>query len=196
MSFYDKINIHKSKLGDKSMTDLEKAIEKLKNAILQLPEKKQKILAVWLNKWANIIKQEKTFEPHFLPYYKRGDIVYVDFGFNVGNELGGIHYAVVIEDNNNKNNGNVIVVPLTSLTKGKNIDDLPSTDVYLGENIIEWTGTGTIVKPNQIRTISKIRIVKPVRRDDRVISLTGEQLQLIDDKLDQIIKKNLTNTAE
>lgn len=178
------------------MTDLEKALDNLKNSILLLPEKKQSILAAWINKWAKLLKQEQTFKPHFLPYYKRGHIVYADFGFNVGNEFGGIHYAVVVEDNNNKYNGNVIVVPLTSLSKGKSVDELPSTDVYLGDNIIEWTGAGTIAKPNQIRAISKIRIVKPVRKGDKVASLTGEQMQMIDDKLDQLIKKNLTKSAE
>ena len=71
-----------------------------------------------------------------------------------------------MEINNNKHNGNVLVVPLTSLDKDKSINDIPKTDIYIGENVIEWTNSSTIAKPNQIRAISKMRIVKPVKKQD------------------------------
>ncbi|MCM1166719.1 MAG: type II toxin-antitoxin system PemK/MazF family toxin [Lachnospiraceae bacterium] len=171
------------------MTDLEIALNDLKNTILNKPPKKQQILTQWLKKWCVFLRREDNFNPKFLPFYKRGDIVYADFGFNVGAEFGGIHYAVVIENNNNKSNGNIVVVPLTSLDPGKSVEDIPKTDVYIGDNIIGWTNSATIAKPNQIRAISKIRICKPTTPKDKKATLNGSQLQLIDDKLDQIIKK-------
>lgn len=164
----------------------------MKKVILSKPQKKQSILTKWIKAWSKFLCREDNFNPEYLPYYKRGDIVYVDFGFNIGNEFGGVHYAAVIENNNNKKNGNIIVVPLTSLDPDKSIDDIPKTDVYIGDNIIEWTNSATIAKPNQIRAISKMRIIKPMQSSDKCVSLNGEQLQLIDDKLDNIIKyKNI-----
>lgn len=175
------------------MNELEKALDNLKAVILSKSEKKQEILISWLKTWTKLLKREEKFCPEYLPYYKRGDIVYADFGFNVGSEFGGIHYAVVMENNNNKRNGNIIVVPLTSLDKNKSINDIPRVDVYIGDNVIGWTDSATIAKPNQIRAISKMRIVKPVTPEDKTARLNGDQLQLIDNKLNEILKKPLTN---
>lgn len=171
------------------MNELEKTLDNLKAIILSKSEKKQKILISWLKTWTKLLKREEKFYPKYLPYYKRGDIVYADFGFNVGSEFGGIHYAVVMENNNNKGNGNIIVVPLTSLDKNKSINDIPRVDVYIGDNVIGWTDSATIAKPNQIRAISKMRIVKPVTPEDKTARLNGDQLQLIDNKLNEILKK-------
>lgn len=167
--------------------ELDKALENLKNAIMTKSPKVQGILTNWLNQWSKYIIKENTFKPANLPYYKRGDIVYVDFGFNVGAEYGGIHYAVIIEINNNKYNGNVLVIPLTSLDKDKSINDIPKTDIYIGDNIIEWTDSSTIAKPNQIRAISKMRIVKPVKKQDKKARLNREQMNKIEKRLKDIL---------
>lgn len=170
------------------MTELEEALDKLKGVILSKPEKKQGILVKWLNKWSELLQKEDKFKPDRLPYYKRGDVLYVDFGFNIGAEFGGVHYAVVVENNNNKRNGNIVVVPLTSLDKGKSKDDIPQNEIYIGDNVLEWTNAATVAKPNQIRAISKMRIIRPVKADEkRKATLNGEQLQLIDDRLKKII---------
>lgn len=47
--------------------------------------------------------------------YKRGSIVQVEFGFRIGNELGGRHYAVVVDKKNDLYSSTVTVVPLSSL---------------------------------------------------------------------------------
>lgn len=174
--------------------ELDKALNNLKNAILTKKPKVQSILIDWINKWSKYIVREQNFKPEYLPYYKRGDIVYADFGFNIGAEYGGIHYAVVVEINNNKRNGNVLVVPLTSLDKNKKISDVSKTDVYIGDHIIEWTGLATIAKPNQIRAISKMRIVKPVTVQDKRARLNSEQMKLIENKLNELLifQKGLT----
>lgn len=171
----------------KNNITLETALSNLKAAIETKSPKKQQILAEWIDTWSKFLLREDTFSPQFLPYYKRGDIVYADFGFNIGTEYGGIHYAVVLETNNNKRNGNIIVVPLTSLEPGKDPKDISPVDVYIGDNVIGWTNAATVAKPNQIRSISKMRIVKPTVPKDKKARLTGEQLQMIDDKLKKII---------
>lgn len=180
------------------MHDIDDALEQLKHAILTKPPKVQAILSDWICKWSRYLTREQHFSPNYLPYYKRGDVVYVDFGFNIGNEYGGIHYAVVVEINNNKRNGNILVVPLTSLDKGKSISEIPKTDVYIGDNVIDWTNAATIAKPNQIRAISKMRIVKPVTKNDKRARLTSEQMQLIENKLIELLifQKDLTNSGK
>jgi mRNA-degrading endonuclease toxin of MazEF toxin-antitoxin module len=167
------------------MDNLEQALENLKAAILSRPPKKQQILIDWLNKWAALLRKEDSFSPASLPYYKRGDVAYADFGFNVGAEYGGVHYAVVMEVDNNKANGNILVVPLTSHMPEQPI---ARNDVFLGNDVITWKEAGTVAKPNQIRAISKMRILKPVKAGDRMARLTGAQLQLIDNKLKEFLR--------
>lgn len=171
------------------MNNLDIALSRLKNAILSRDLKTQNIIIDWINKWSNYIIKETTFKCEYMPYFKRGDIVYVEFGFNIGVEYGGIHYAVVIENNNNKKNGSIIVVPLTSYDETKKIS---KHDIFLGYDVIPWTDSNhaTVAKPNQIRAISKMRIVKPLKKEDKIAKLSGEQLNAIDQKINEIIKKH------
>lgn len=46
--------------------------------------------------------------------YKRGSLIYVDFGVNVGGEFSGPHFAIVLNKNDNSRNEKLLVVPLTS----------------------------------------------------------------------------------
>lgn len=166
---------------------LDVALTQLKVAILTLHPKVQSIITEWLVKWSKYIVREKRFDSQFLPYFKRGDIVYVDLGFNIGSEHGGVHYAIVYENNNSKKNKNVIIIPLSSIDEG---DTVSSVDLYLGDDIIPWTpGVKTIAKPNQIRSISKMRIIKPLTVKDKTTRLKSEHLNLIDNKLKEILMK-------
>ena len=168
---------------------LDVALAELKAAIVKLHPKKQGIIIKWLNKWNRYLSLENTFKPEYVPRYKRGDIVYVDFGFNIGNEYGGVHYAAVLEHDNHKTNGNIIVVPLTSLDTGKTIADIPQADLYLGGGIIPWTPFDTIAKPSQIRAVSKMRIIKPLKKGDQWARLLPEHLDMIDNRIRQTIMK-------
>ncbi|MCC8163493.1 MAG: type II toxin-antitoxin system PemK/MazF family toxin, partial [Lachnospiraceae bacterium] len=75
------------------------------------------------------------FSPQRLRRYKRGEIIKVHLGFNVGSEEGGLHYAVVVEKNNPKSSPVVTIVPLTSVKPNTNIERLPSGDVFLGNEL-------------------------------------------------------------
>lgn len=46
--------------------------------------------------------------------YKRGAIVFVDFGVNVGGEFSGPHFCIVLNKSDNSGNEKITVVPLTS----------------------------------------------------------------------------------
>ncbi|MGG7160254.1 type II toxin-antitoxin system PemK/MazF family toxin [Clostridium baratii] len=78
--------------------------------------KAQKIIP-WIKIYTQYLKFEETFNPYKLPNYKKGDIIRVNFGFNVGNELGGVHFAVVLENKNKRTSGTLTVIPLSSLKK-------------------------------------------------------------------------------
>ena len=168
---------------------LDAALARLKSTIMTLPAKKQEIITKWIIRWSRYLALEDSFKPEYIPRYKRGDIVYVDFGFNVGHEYGGVHYAAVLEHDNNKGNGNILVIPLTSLDAGKTPADVARADLYLGTGVIPWTSFGTIAKPAQIRAVSKMRIIKPLKKGDQWARLLPEHLDLIDTILKQMIIK-------
>lgn len=77
-------------------------------------KKRAMLLAYWIIGYVRMLKSEKTFDSKKLLYYKRGDIVSVDFGYRIGSEFGGRHFAVVIDNYNSRNSGILTVVPLTS----------------------------------------------------------------------------------
>lgn len=80
--------------------------EKYKNAAM---------LAYWFKDYEGYLRSEDTFKTQskYLRY-KRGQILKINFGYRIGHELGGQHYAVVINKNDTVSSGNVTVVPFKS----------------------------------------------------------------------------------
>lgn len=106
----------------------------LKN-ILAADQHKAALLYYWLRNYLRYIKQEETFNSKYFPQFKPGDIVKVDFGFGIGSEFGGLHYAIVLAPSNAKNS-TVTVVPLRSLKPNKESPSkLYKSDVYLGTEL-------------------------------------------------------------
>lgn len=89
------------------------------------------LLSYWINDFANYHDEEKTFKTTKLITFKRGRIIKVNLGFNIGNELGGLHYCVVINKFDNPKNGTLTVIPLTSKKNKK----YPYSSVDLGNEI-------------------------------------------------------------
>lgn len=81
--------------------------------------KKAALLVYWLNDYLHYIKAEATFNPSMNITYKRGQVVFVNFGYRVGTELGGDHYGIVLDVKNSKYSKTVTVLPLKS-NKNKN----------------------------------------------------------------------------
>lgn len=90
--------------------------------------KKANLISYWLKDYANMLRFEESFNPKKNIRYTRGDIVKVNFGFRVGSEFGGLHYAVIFDKHNERNSPVVTVIPLTSNNedgskpKGANVD--------------------------------------------------------------------------
>lgn len=174
-------------------------MQDLGNEIEQLAEDKQIKIFQWINSWIYYLSYEDTFDSSKLMTYKRGDIVHVNFGFNIHNELGGSHYAVVIEVDNPSTSGCVTVVPLRSEdTEEDAIKNMHHrTEVYLGSGVVCF-GSGqnkyTVAKVNQIRTIDKMRILKPTNDKKHTVypidsELRKEILNKIDNKVIELFTK-------
>ena len=95
--------------------------------------KKAKLLSYWLDTYFDYVQKEAEFDPSTLPRYERGNIISVNFGFNVGAELGGLHYAVVINNFSERQSPILNVIPLVSGTKEKTY----YRDVFLGNELYE-----------------------------------------------------------
>lgn len=96
--------------------------------------KKAALLYYWLRDYKNYIKNEDTFSPKYYPEFQRGNIVNLNLGFNLGSELGGLHYGIVLQ-NSNRRNPNLVIIPLSSLKKSKDPLRLRPSEVYLGEEL-------------------------------------------------------------
>lgn len=124
----DEVSIHKDVALSK--------INNLLNTYINDPKpkhlKKANLISYWLENYISYIQGEEIFEPSRLKRYERGDIIKVNFGFNVGSEYGGLHYAIVLDKANARNSPVITVIPLTSYTDG---DSIHSNDVFLGNEL-------------------------------------------------------------
>lgn len=102
-----------------------KALNKMLESFINDPAekhlKKANLISYWLKDYVSLINFEEKFEPTKNIAYKRGNIVKLNFGFNIGSEYGGLHYAIVLDKHNDHNSPVVTVIPLTSTKHNKSI---------------------------------------------------------------------------
>ena len=116
------------------------AIRKMNNvfeAFINNPDdkylKKADLLAYWLENFSDYLLNEQKFDYSKILSYKRGDVISVNLGFNVGSEQGGLHYAIVLDNDNQQSSPVITVVPLSS---GKE-EDTYQRDIFLGNELYE-----------------------------------------------------------
>lgn len=150
----------------------------LKN-ILAADQYKAALLYYWLRNYLRYIKQEETFNPKYFPQFKPGDIVKVDFGFGIGSEFGGLHYAIVLTPSNSKNS-TVTVVPLRSLKLGKESPKtLYKSDVYLGTELF------TVLLDRSGKMLDKCSaFIKEVENTDHK-TITAKDIARFEKQLDE-----------
>lgn len=161
--------------------DVNTVVGNFKTAIKRMDDEKQQKLLKWLEVQTKYFRWEENFDPTYLVKYNRGDVLFANFGFNVGSEFGGPHYAVVLDDND-KTSQTLMVVPLSSLEEGESKDDLHEMDAYLG-TIPDINDKEVFGRVAQMRPLSKVRIYDPRKAEDGKIRLTPEQLDVIDGKV-------------
>lgn len=152
---------------------LAKYLKELKDLVHEMHEKRQEIFINWLNRHNKYLRDEVTFTPTRQNTFKRGDVIYIDFGFNVGKEYGGLHWAVVVQ-NDNKSAHTLVVVPLSSVKEGRTIHP-NDADLGIIDGLNNKRAMGLLA---QITTVSKMRI-----QIGRRYRLTSEQLDEIDKKI-------------
>lgn len=134
--------MNKQKTDDELIAHKNSALDKLNKYLdslissenVNLKSKSDKI-SYWLEDWTTFLDFETQFSPMSLRRYKRGEVIKVHLGFNVGSEEGGLHYAVVIDKNNAKSSPVVTVVPLTSVKPHTDIAKLKSGSIFLGNEL-------------------------------------------------------------
>lgn len=163
--------MYKTKLFDK----IHEAFIKY-NKVFHSENTKFKKLDNWLYKESSIFESEIDNNNYNFLKYKRGQLIKVDFGINIGTELSHTHFAIVLNSDDTTNNDNITVLPLTSKKGYKRF--------YLG-NIVSKNYSSLKYLNNtygmitQIKTISKKRILL----NNYKYICNKEVLQKIDDEL-------------
>ena len=83
--------------------------------------KKANLISYWLKDYTRYLNFEEKFNPTRNIAYKRGNIVKVSFGFNLGAEYGGLHYGIVLYNKNDHSSSVVTVIPLTSAKENQQV---------------------------------------------------------------------------
>lgn len=136
--------------------------------------KKAHLLSYWIKDYVRMINFEEEFDPTRNISYKRGNIVKVDFGFNIGAEYGGLHYGIVLDNNNAHRSPVVTVIPLTSVKSSK---PLHTNSVELG---------------NEIYRALKLKydtISKSLKEEQKEISITLHLFETLVDATTKMIKE-------
>lgn len=141
-------------------------------------------LCYWLEDWTNFLNFETSFSPMSLRRYKRGEIIKVHLGFNVGSEEGGLHYAVVLDKQNAKSSPVVTVVPLTSVKQNTDIAKLHSGTIFLGDDL--YNKLNLKVKTTKQNAESEIASLQE----------TIDQLNAASEKTPSEVIESLRNKAE
>lgn len=125
----------------------------------------------WLNKKTDIIINEKSFVcDEKARDIKRGSVVWIEFGFNIGNEFGGRHPAIVLR----KTGNSIFVVPLSSQEpEEKKPYQVKIEKVYNFKNMARWAN---VLK---IQNVSLQR----VDFDASIGNVKGEVLNNINDAI-------------
>lgn len=115
-------------------------------------------LSYWLKDWTTFLNFESEFSPKSLRRYKRGEIIKVHLGYNVGSEEGGLHYCVVVDKKNSINSPVVTIVPLTSVKNNTDVTHLHRGNVYLGNELFtNLSSKITSTKNGIIATVKTLR---------------------------------------
>lgn len=119
------------KLVDKSVEEFSNYLNSLISSDDCNKNKRASLISYWATDYVKYLKKEKTFTP---PNYKysRGDIVLVNFGYRVGCELGGMHFAIVVDNFNSKKSPIMTVVPLSSKKKDHSYNETFSFELSKG----------------------------------------------------------------
>lgn len=106
-------------------------------------QSKYTLLQKWIKRFMWLVDHESNYNYSQIPNLRRGQIIFLDFGYRVHNEFRYPHYAVVLHKSG-KPNHNVTVVPITSKNKkhsipiGTELVDQLESVIFLQERSAYW----------------------------------------------------------
>lgn len=159
------------------------------NKHIELAEyKKSDLLAYWFKDFARYHDEERTFDTTSLKTFKRGDIVKVNLGFNVGKELGGLHYCVVVNKNDNPYSGTLNVVPLSSAKEDKEYNN--TTCIDLGDELFSLL-SDKLAKQEKILNSQITILNKEIKLKDKTVDIRGlirsiDYIQKINEEIERM----------
>lgn len=123
----------------KSKEDLNSQIDKLYSSTNKDSDDERKRTNNYLQ-WLSTKTQYVMDEPSFVcdreDELVRGAVVWIEFGFNIGNEFGGRHPAIILR----KTGSSIFVVPLSSQEPDEKKDyHVKVEKVYGFRNMVRWT---------------------------------------------------------
>lgn len=144
-------------------------------------------LLYWLEDYISFLRIEETFKPQKMKRYKRGDVIKVHLGYNVGSEEGGLHFAIVLDNNNSLFSNILTVVPLTSIKSNKEKQEYDPRSINLGDEIYNsfyHTITNTIKNlENRIELLEKehkIILQSAAEQETKIASgISEEELDIL-----------------
>ena len=156
---------------------IEKTIEKIKN-IIKLSSsslnKKFDYYKYWKLKESKLLLRELNRPRKYYEKYKRGTIIKVDFGVNIGSEFSQVHYAIVLNKNDNRMSNTLSVIPLTSKEKNNNYN----IGNVIFDNFI--SSTKNILKRNneKFNNMLNIKEIELLKKDlddlEKILDFYGE----------------------
>ena len=162
----------------KNKSYVRKIFKSIENKLYGIDQEMANEYLSWLDKKTSYLRKSLEKEGYGVQpdNLQRGDIVWIEFGINVGTELSDYktkgHYGVVW----NVDLGNVVVIPLSSReTTGSEL----TYDLGIIEGLNEKEDTHSYLKIDAIRSISKRRIGRMNNKENGKITLSSEKIDLI-----------------
>lgn len=139
-------------------------------------------LSYWLKDYIRYLSYEPSFNPTSLRRYKRGEIIKVHLGYNIGSEEGGLHYAVVLDKCDSVHSPVLTIVPLTSLNPDDTSRALRKGEVFLGNELFNNLNSKITVHNKHLNE-EILELKKCLSSIDVNGINTGEQIADIKDRL-------------
>ena len=152
-------------------------------------------IAQWIENWVKYLKIEQAFNSRSIQALKRGSIVYADFGFNVGMEYGGLHYAIVLNKEDARSNHLLHVLPLTSVKEKTDMGNLKYFQFPIGNEVFQLLSNKALQKARELSEMHdrySNKNYELTTRAKSIDSLTNENKKLIEN----LEKSLLSNSDE
>lgn len=166
------LRFHKSQ----ALQKLDAYLENLISAEDLKKKGKMDKLCYWLEDWTTFLAFESQFSPMSLRRYKRGEIIKVHLGFNVGSEEGGLHYAVVLDRDNAKSSPVVSIIPLTSVKPLTDLSKLKRGSVFLGNEL--FTNLSAKISSTNKHLIDELALLQQIVNQMNIDTHQDERVEV------------------